>query len=258
MWRRLISLSALLLAGIVVPVSAHAAQSTRFEWTGVVGDMQPKSSTVTLYVGGVAETILWTPSTQISGGTLAMLTPGTLVDVPGQYTSSAKVATSIRILRGGPSSAKAKTSTASGAIVRVANAGAWITLVTASGRLDVTTQSPPGVVPALVVGQVISVKGTQIGSSMSASDTSSLPVPTPQRLKVKPVGTKATVTAVVVAGQRELWEMWTANGFIAVTLDAVAILSAPSLVVGQKVNVTGIATGSQLWATSVATAPSDN
>jgi hypothetical protein len=52
--------------------------------------------------------------------------------------------------------------------------------------------------------------------------------------------------------------MWTANGFIAVTLDAVASLSAPSLVVGQKVNVTGIATGSQLWATSVATAPSDN
>jgi len=258
MWRRLISLSAVVLAGVVTPLAAQAAQPTRFDWTGVVGDMQPKSSTVTVYVGSVAETILWTPSTQISGGTLAMLTPGTIVEIPGQFTSSANVATSIRILRAVSSTAKTKSTSVSGAIVRSASGGAWITVVTAAGRVDATTQTPAGVVPTLAVGQVVSLKGMQIGSSLSVSDASILPVPAPQRLKAKPLGNKSTVTAVVVAGQKDLWEMWTATGFVSVTLDPTVNITPTTLVAGVKVNVTGIATGSQLWATSVATASSDS
>ena len=258
MWRRLISLTAVVLAGVVAPLAAQAAQPTRFDWTGVVGDMQPKSSTVTVYVGSVAETILWTPSTQISGGTLAMLTPGTIVEIPGQFTSSANVATSIRILRAVSSTARAKAASISGAIVRSASGGAWITLVTASGRVDATTQSPAGVVPTLAVGQVVSVKGTQIGSSLSVSDTTIVPAPAPLRLKAKPLGSKSTLTAVVVAGQKDLWEMWTATGFVSVTLDPTVSITATTLIAGAKVNVTGIATGSQLWATSVAMASSDN
>jgi hypothetical protein len=211
-----------------------------------------------VYVGAVAETVLWTPSTQISGGTLAMLTPGTIVDIPGQFTSSANVATSIRILHAPSSSVKAKSTSVSGVIVRSASGGAWITLVTASGRVDATTQSPAGAVPTLAVGEVVSVKGTQIGSSLSVGDTTLVPAPAPLRLRAKPTGSKSTVTAVVVSGQKDLWEMWTANGYVAVTCDAAMGLTSSSFTAGQKLTVTGIATGSQLWATSVATAPSDN
>ena len=258
MWRRLLTLSAVMLVGITLPVSAHASSSTRFDWTGVVGDMQPRSSTVTLYVGAVAETILWTPSTQITGGTLAALTPGTIVEVPGQLTSSANVATAIRILREATSTSKAKAATLTGSVMRVASSGVWIALFTASGRVDVTTQAPNGLTPTIIPGQVVTFKGVQLGSAFSASDASFLPVPPALRLKSKPAGSKTTLVAVAVAGQRDLWEIWTATGFIAVTLDPATIATGPLITVGQKLTITGIATGSQLWATSVATASSDN